>query len=127
MTAILLDASALLAALLDEPGGERVERHFSQGAVSSVNAAEVVAKLIDLGYDEEDAEALFAGLMVETRAFSAGAGRQAGRLRGRTRHLGLSLGDRACLAEAMLSGLTVVTADRAWAGLDLGVPVEVIR
>ena len=127
MSAILLDASAILAALLDEPGAERVRREIARGAVSAVNAAEVVSKLIDNGYSEAAAEAIFLGLMVEALDFSGEAGRLAGRLRDRTRLLGLSLGDRACLAEAVLARLPVLTADRAWAELDLGVQIEVIR
>ena len=48
-------------------------------------------------------------------------------LRPSTRHLGLSLGDRACLALANSLGAPVMTADRAWAALDVGISITVIR
>lgn len=127
MSAILLDASAVLAALFGEPGGERVAARFPDGAISAVNAAEVVGKLVDAGQDGETAAALFWGLMLETRAFGAAAGIKAGQLRESTRAAGLSLGDRACLAEAIVSGADVITADRVWARLDPGPVIEVIR
>lgn len=127
MSATLIDASAVLAAVLGEPGGERVRPALRGGAITAVNAAEVVGKLVDAGQDGATAEAMFLALMLETRDFTAAAGCLAGRLRAATRHAGLSLADRACLAEAQLFGLAVMTADRAWAGLDLGLDIEVIR
>lgn len=127
MSAVLLDASAVLAVLLDEPGADRVREALADGAISAVNAAEVVGSLADLGLPGEAAEAVFQGLMIESRDFSAAAGRDAGRIRAQMRARGLSLGDRACLAEARQSRLPVLTADRAWEGLGLGVDVEVIR
>ncbi len=123
----LLDASAALAVLFDEPGAESVLSRLPGGAISAVNLAEVIARLVDNGLSGEAAEAVFQGLMVETRDFTAASARLSGQLRQQTRRQGLSLGDRACLAEAMLAELPVLTADRSWAGLDLGVGIEVIR
>ena len=41
---------------------------------------------------------------------------------------GISLGDRACMAQAVAENLPVVTADRNWAGLSVtGLQVELIR
>ena len=59
--------------------------------------------------------------------FDAEQARLAGELLLRTRSLGLSLGDRACLALAMVLKAPVYTADRIWKGLKLGVPIHVIR
>ena len=121
------DSSAILACLRQEPGGDIVESVFASGIVSSVNLAEVVSRLIDLGLVPEEAmgRALAGGYGVapfdETLALRAGA------LRVVTRHLGLSLGDRACLALAGREGLPVLTADRAWAALDIGVQIRLIR
>jgi PIN domain nuclease of toxin-antitoxin system len=50
-----------------------------------------------------------------------------GLLREATRAAGLSLGDRLCLAAARARQARVLTADRSWAGLDVGVEIEVIR
>jgi PIN domain nuclease of toxin-antitoxin system len=53
--------------------------------------------------------------------------RQTGALRPATKALGLSLGDRACLALARRERLPILTADRSWAKLDLGIPIKVMR
>ena len=127
MTEVLLDTSALLALVFDEAGSERVRQDLPDGTISAVNVAEFVSKLTDHGYAGEIAEALFRDLMVDSRDFSTSTACLSGRLRPSTRRHGLSLGDRACLAEAIAGDLPVLTADRAWADLDLAVDVEVIR
>jgi len=127
MSEVVLDASALLALLNDEPGSDVVAMVLSGAAISTVNLAEVIAKLTAYGLsDEEVGEALGTfGLEVtpfdETHAYIAGG------LYRSTRPFGLSLGDRACLALAKQNGLPVMTADRAWAGLEIGIEVRVIR
>jgi PIN domain nuclease of toxin-antitoxin system len=124
---VVLDTSAVLALMWGEPGAERVADHPGQATVSAANLAEVVAKLVDRGLtDAQIAEALadFGGLV---EAMPEAQGLDAGLLRRRTRDLGLSLGDRACLALARSLGAPVMTADRAWSALDVGVAVEVIR
>ena len=114
--------------MLREPGADVVTAHLADDVViSAVNAAEVVAKLIDKGADPDAAVLAFSTLMVPVRAFGVAQGLEAGRLRGATRSAGLSLGDRACLAEASVSQERVVTADRAWGDLDIGIEIEVIR
>jgi PIN domain nuclease of toxin-antitoxin system len=124
---VVLDTSAVLALMWGEPGAERVARHPGRATVSAANLAEVVAKLVDRGLTAAQvAEALgdFDGLI---EPMPEAQGLDAGLLRGPTRALGLSLGDRACLALARSLKAPVMTADRSWAGLDLGVTVEVIR
>jgi PIN domain nuclease of toxin-antitoxin system len=123
----VLDSSAILAVLRDEAGAEVVAKRIPDGLVSAVNAVEVIGRLIDLGMNGDEAEMALKELGLEVNAFDAGQGIMAGRLRARTRHLGLSLGDRACLALALQENCKVLTADRAWAQLDIGVEIEVIR
>jgi len=123
---VVLDASAVLALLQDEPGGDRVLESLPGALICSVNLPEVVAKLAELGMSEPEIRlALSLGLEVvtfdEALAFSAGV------LRPATRSAGLSLGDRACLALALSRALPVLTTDRAWRDIDVGVEVEVIR
>ena len=130
--AVVLDASAILAFLLDEPGRERVARALEgTAAVSALNWAEVMARLIDLGGDSDDiaARALLStgSGTVEVVPFGDGEARESARLRARTRSLGLSLADRAALALAMSRRLPVLTADRVWRSLRLPVKIEVIR
>ncbi len=124
---VLLDASAVLALLFDEPGSGAVSALLPIASVSSVNAAEVTAKLIDKGLTGAQAEEAMVGLMMPIVPLGPKAGMVAGQLRARTEHLGLSLGDRACLAQALVDGQRVLTADRVWADLDIGIEVEVIR
>ena len=95
--------------------------------MSAVNLSEVVAKLTDLGYAADFVSERLTRLDLDVRPFDHAQAEQAGLLRPATRPLGLSLGDRACLALAAALKRTAVTADRAWAQLDIGVPVELIR
>jgi ribonuclease VapC len=121
------DASALLAYLHDEPGSKRVEGVLPESAISAVNLAEVIQKAVarEVKVDglREDLEAL--GLRVEP--FTGDQAAQSGRLWKETRSLGLSLGDRACLSLGLALGLPVLTADREWQQLALGLEIEVIR
>ncbi len=114
MTAVL-DASALLAYLMDEPGSGVVDRVLAESLMSSVDWAEVVQKSIAAGVDVEGirADLQSLGLMIEP--FTAEDGETAGRLWVRTRNAGLLLGDRACLSLGLRTGLPVMTCDRAWA------------
>jgi len=104
-----------------------VDARFAQAEIGAVNASEVVAKLVDRGQTPAAAEAALRDTMLPVRAFNLADAMRAGRLRAETRGRGLSLADRACLAQAAGAGLPVLTADRAWAGLEIGVEVEVIR
>jgi len=129
----VLDASALLALLKGEPGAERVAEALERGAyLSAVNLAEVLSKLADWGEDPAEAQARMAqvgllGAAVEVVPFTGEDALEVARLRALTRAYGLSFGDRACLALARRLGLPALTAERAWAELDLGIPVEVLR
>jgi ribonuclease VapC len=127
VTELVLDASALLACILREPGGDEVRGRTSAAQVSALNYGEVVTKLIDRGAMAESAAMVVRELDVSVVVFDEAAALRAGALRPLTRHLGLSLGDRACLALAQATGLPVLTADKAWAELDLGVEVVLIR
>jgi ribonuclease VapC len=124
---VVLDASALLAILRDEPGGERVARRLEGAAIGAVNLSEVVAKLDQDGVPEAEARCAVGRLQLDVHAFDEAQAYATGALRRTTRALGLSFGDRACLALAHRLGAMAVTADRAWARLDVGVAIEVIR
>lgn len=124
---VVLDASALLAYLKGEPGGDRVDGVLAESVMSSVNWAEVVQKSIAASVNVDgmldDLQAL--GLVVEP--FMPGDGELAGRLWEQTRQYGLSLGDRACLSLGLRLGVSVLTSDRAWASLNLSLDIQVIR
>ena len=124
---VVLDASALLAYLQDEPGGARVRAVIPQAVMSTVNWAEVIGKARDRGVETQGLLEDLASLGLALQPFSAAHAETAGRIRDGTRRLGLSLGDRACLALGSDRGETVYTADRAWLGLELDVDIEAIR
>lgn len=127
MTRLVLDSSPFVAFLKAEPGVERFMRHADRALISAVNLAEVITKAIEFDLGLSIVEDTLATYAIETVPFQAGDALAAGLLRPLTRHRGLSLGDRACLALAQLRGLPVLTADRAWAGLDLGLEVRLLR
>jgi ribonuclease VapC len=124
----VLDASALLAYLLDEPGAGIVEHAIDEEAsIGAVNLAEVLAKLVDGGIEVEDAAETIGVLPITVLPFDHDLAIGSARLRETTARAGLSLGDRSCLALAMALGERVLTADAAWVGVGVGVEVVVIR
>jgi len=124
---VVLDSSALLCLLGAEPGSDKVAEALPRSAISTVNLAEMVAKLCERGLSGEEVRAALSGLPLDIRPFTADQAQASGALRPATRALGLSLGDRACLALAAELGATALTADRDWLKLKLGVQVTVIR
>lgn len=126
MTAIL-DASALLSFLQNEPGNNQVEAVLPEAVICSVNWSEVVQKTIAAGVDingmREDLEAL--GLRI--LPFSMEEAELAAQLWQQTRQAGLSLGDRACLSVGLRMNASVLTADQIWTTLNLPVVVRCIR
>lgn len=130
---IVLDASALLAALEGEPGAERVQAAIAGGAVMhAVNFAEVLSKLAERGLDPEAVERDLTerGVLHHTLHLDPGVGTDAAdvaRLRPLTRAHGLSLGDRYCLTLARRLGRPALTADRAWRAVQVGVEIHVLR
>jgi ribonuclease VapC len=133
MNRYVLDASALLAFVYDEAGAGRVETVLQSGALTStVNWAESVSRMADRGQPVDEAVNRLRSLILESGTielvpFTESHAREAARLRPRTRHLGLSLADRACLALGRLHRLPVLTTDRAWRSLRISVKIEVIR
>lgn len=124
---VILDASAVLASINREPGGDVVDSVFDDAAISAINLAEVVSKLVDNGLTIEDIEAVIRDLPCEVIDFDEAAAISTGLLRSVTRANGLSLADRACLVLACREGVPALTADRAWARLDLGVEIRMLR
>ena len=127
MSRVILDASAVLALLGNEPGAELVQRMLPDSVILSVNLAEVVTRLALIGMpDYEIAEALNL-LGLEVLPFDSELAFSSGFMAPETKPQGLSLGDRACLALGLQTGLTVLTADRKWGKLDLPVDIQLIR
>lgn len=123
----MLDSSALLAVLNREPGAELVADLLGNTAVSAVNLSEVQAKLVGRGIDRKAASKAILGLVSEVVAFDESLALLTGSLITATQKVGLSLGDRACVALGIQVKAPIYTADRAWAKLDLGVEIRLIR
>ena len=127
MGEVVLDASAVLAVLLGEPGAEAVAPRLAHARVSAVNYSEVLARAARLCGSLEEAKRRVDRHGLTVVPFDAAQAVAVAALVPATREFGLSLADRACLSLGLISGLKVLTADRAWGDLDLSVTVEVIR
>ena len=123
----ILDASAVLALLFEEPGAERVQPYVGSGSLSVVNYSEVVARLSEHGVAADMIDGEIDRASLTLLEFDRSIAQAAGLLRSITKDYGLSFADRACLATALAFDRPVVTADRAWARLNIGVTVETIR
>jgi ribonuclease VapC len=129
----VLDASALLAYLQGELGANAVAIALVQGAViSSINWAETLSKLAERGQDPDDVTSqLFTqGLLnnvLHIHPVDEELARAIAKLRLTTQSIGLSLGDRACLALALHLQLPALTSDRIWSTLNLGIVINLIR
>jgi ribonuclease VapC len=123
----VLDASALLCLLNGEAGADRVAEALPEAIISTVNLSEVIAKLSDAGGSPELIRAAIDALQLRIITFDEEQARMAGLLRPATRAVGLSFGDRACLALGRIRKAIVLTADGAWSSLDVEVIVEPLR
>jgi PIN domain nuclease of toxin-antitoxin system len=123
----VLDASAVLALLFEEPGGRAVVDVVSRATLSTVNWVEVWQCCRTVGHEPSDVRDRLLGAGLIITALSTAQAERAAALRESTRHLGLSLADRCCLALALETGLPVLTADGTWPKADVGAEVVVIR
>ena len=125
---VVLDASALLAMLHNEQGADKVEAAlFNKAIISTVNWTEVIQKAIARNIRVDDLDNELAAVGLSFCSFDRQQARVAGSLWQQTKKLGLSLGDRACLALALHLDLPVLTADKIWQRLDIGVSILLIR
>jgi ribonuclease VapC len=129
MSGVVLDASALLALLLGEPGAARVAAALDEAVIGAVNHAEVVGHYARLGATAQEIGAMLSPLALRVIEADADLAFEAGMLRPLTEAAGLSLGDRFCLALARRRDVPALTADRAWLGLEAaaGVRIEQLR
>lgn len=128
MSRIVLDASAILAIVHREPGHEKLTLALLDGALcSSVNVAEVQAKLVSRGWASEEAWEDATSAIDEVVPFDAPQAKTCGDLITVTCAQGLSLGDRACLALGITRNAPIYTTEKTWKKLRLGIPIQVIR
>lgn len=127
MSEVVVDASAILALLNQETGSEEVLRFIGKAAIGTVNLSEVIAKLADAGIPEEDIRQILSNLNLEVIDFNKEQALKAGMLRPNTKSIGLSFGDRACLALGIILNQPVLTTDRLWGSINVEVEVRVVR
>jgi PIN domain nuclease of toxin-antitoxin system len=127
MASAVLDASVLLAHISGEKGSEAVPELASGALLSTLNLAEVFAKLLERNFTANEAGETIYGYRFDPVPFDRELARRTGVLRPLTKALGLSLGDRACLALAQREGLPVLTTDKSWAKLNIGIEIRIIR
>lgn len=127
MASSVLDASALLALLQGEPGADAVASVVGDAVIVSVNLAEVLGKLMELGQPRDAALRAIGQTAVQIVAFDGVMAIEAGEMIPVARRAGLSLGDVACLAVARRLGVPAYTGDRSWTRHDFGVEIRLIR
>jgi len=128
MNEVVLDASAILALLQNERGSEKLTDEVMNDAVAStVNLAEVQSKLVKKGYDPDEAWEDAQLLVTSAEPFTSEQAKIAGSLIAKTEKFGLSLGDRSCLALAIVLKAPVYTTEQIWKNLKVGIPIHVIR
>lgn len=128
-TRVVLDASAALALLREEPGRDIVEAHLSGATMASVNLAEIYGHYARSAVGRRSIDALIRNLSLSVVTPDIDLAVDAGMLLPDTQAAGLSLADRFCLALAKRMNRPALTADRAWATIAdaVGVQVELIR
>lgn len=128
MSKAVFDSSAVLALYYNETGRKKVlqllNRH--EPLISAINLAEVLTKLNEDGLTENEMLESFDGLDIQIVDFDKQQAVETAKLRQQTKHLGLSLADRACMALAMKEKAIAVTADKVWAKLR-NFEAEIIR
>ncbi len=123
----LIDASALLAAIHNEKGGDLVEKNIDHCVISAVNWSEVLQKLERAGINSAQVESALKALGLEVLDFTDEDAHIASKLWKSSKTLGLSLADRACLATGIRLNTKVITADKVWAKMELDIEVVLIR
>ena len=127
MSSYVIDSSALLAMINEEPGGDQVLPHLSTGMMSAVNVSEVATILQLHNIDIKISRQLISDLIKDIKEFNKEQAYLAATLINETKKYGLSFGDRACLSLAQSKKLPVLTADKAWSKLKLDFEIHLIR
>lgn len=128
MSKIVLDASALIALFAKENGYQLIKKYMKDGVISSVNIAEVYKYCIEIqGLAEEDAKTLIKLSDIKIIDFCHEQALISANVIHKTKTYGLSLGDRACIALAMLKNYSILTCDRIWQKLDLNIQFIIAR
>ena len=128
MSDVVLDASAVLALLREEPGADIVANHMGNAAISAVNLQEVAKEMLREGAATADVRAILGELALDAHAHDAEAAYAAAELYEKTQIYGRGLGDRSCMALGLQLALPVLTADREWKKIKIkGLELQQLR
>jgi len=120
----VLDASALIAFIRNEPGAEKVAAVLTGSCISAVNLEETISKMIQYGKQLEAVSYQIERLRIPVIPFDAEQARIASSLWKSTRPFGLSLGNRACLSLALKLSVPALTTESDWSENEVGVRVR---
>jgi len=128
MTSVVLDASAVIALVRDEPGADRVAEHLGNAVISAVNLQEVVKALLLRGFEIDVIREILENLRLDIRSHDSEAAFASALLVGETAQYGRGLGDRTCMALGIALACPVLTTDREWKNVKVdGLVVEHLR
>ncbi len=129
MIKILLDSSAIIAVVKQEVGYQKIEDLIPYTGLSLVKCCEIVSSLINLGFNKQEIGDILNDLTLNKIPYTEEIAIEAGLLRTSTKHLGLSLGDRACIATAIKMNLVdIYTTDKAWKNLEgMNININLLR
>jgi len=124
---IVLDSSALLAVILDEPGADRVSATFPEALISAATLAEILSKAHQRGLTIDGSYRRIVNFGIGIVPVTALQARIAAEISRAPRKLDLSLGDRLCIALAISLTCELITSDRGIAAFEAGVPITLFR
>ncbi len=127
MKRVVMDASALIAFLRVEPGAEVAVKYMLRASMSAVNLSEVLETCVHKELAVNKVLALLKNWRIEIVPFDTEQATIAAEIKWQTGESTLSLAERACLALARSRGIPVLTSNREWSKLDLGIEVIQIR
>ena len=117
----------MLALLLYEDGADFVAARLDAAEASIINVCEVMTKAVEAGGSAKETGALLEAWGVRVRAFREAHAVKNAELRPATKHLGLGFGDRAALVQSFFTDRPVLTSDKDWSKLNLGIEIIQIR
>ena len=124
---IVLDASAILAVILKEPGAARVEAAFDHAVISAATLTEILTKTYQRGLDSEGSYRRILNFGINIVPVTTKQARIAAEISRAPRELDLSLGDRLCIALAISLNCELMTSDRGMSEFKAGIPVTRFR
>jgi ribonuclease VapC len=128
MISAVLDASAVLSILRQEPGGDKASAHIGSAAISAVNLHEVIKELMKSDIEEPVVRAMLDELRLDVHPHDTKAAYAAAALYVQTRQYGRGLGDRSCLSLALTLGVPALTTDQEWRRVEIeGLKIEHLR